>query len=352
MVMVKHKNGKRCSKSFLPGGISALCRAWKTKRPGWELTGPDLRLIRSCLGKLAKDKAILTNRERKKPHYITLRDAAIIIRRYMVSVLTCRDKSFTHDRFFSSLLMISLLPCIGARGGDLAWSREGEPDQTLQFQEKELSLDPGGVSLANVTLRIRITNYKGNLGGRGAAQKHTIRRSQRKENFMLDTIVLMIRDFRKLGLFLRSIEEILETAKAHPRRLIVVGTDEDATRPVLLDLKRSQNYEDPDGDEQALGQRRITTKKKDLCHIAGVTVPKRFSTHAFRRGTASDLSRLPGDTWRLVASVDISNLLGHHNGKGRNKLAETYADASTEEASRARESDLPLLRPNDDDGTT
>jgi hypothetical protein len=291
-------------------------------------------------------------RERENLHYITLRDAAIIIRRHMVSVLTCRDKYFTHDWFFNSLLTISLSPCTGARGGDLAWSREGEPDQALQFQETELSLDPGGVSLANVTLRIRITNYKGNPGGWGAAQKHTIRGSQRKENFMLDTIVLMVRDFRKLGLLLRSIEEILERAKAHPRRLIVVGTDEDATRPVLLDLKRSQNYEDPDGDEQALGQRRITTKKKDLCHIAGVTFPKRFGTHAFRRGTASDLSRLPGDTWRLGASVDFSNLLGHQNAKGRDKLAETYADASTEEASRARESDLPLLRPNDDDGTT
>jgi hypothetical protein len=240
--------------------------------------------------------------------------------------------------------MMSLLFCIGARGGDLA---------ALQLQETELSLDPGTVSLANLTLRIRIKSYKGNTSGRGAAQRHTIRTFQRKENFMLDPIVLMIRDLRKRGLFLGTTEEILKRAKAHPRRIIVIGAaaDEDAKRPVFIHLGYSQNYGD-DG-EQPVHQRGMVAKTQQLFQIAGVVGDlKGLGTHALRRGAASDLSRAPEDTWRTGASDHVAYLLGHSGeGNGRNKLVERYADAATEDASRARESNLPLRQPGGD-GTT
>jgi hypothetical protein len=119
---------------------------------------------------------------------------------------------------------------------------------------------------------------------------------------------------------------------------------------VLVNIGRSQNYEDLDG-EQALRQRRMAAKMKDLCHIAGVTDLKGFGTHAFRRRTASSLSRLPGNSWRSGASINVSNLLNGNGPNGRNKPAEKYADASTQDASRARESALPLLQTGDD-GTT
>jgi hypothetical protein len=174
---------------------------------------------------------------------------------------------------------------------------------------------------------------------------------QRKENFIFDPIVLMIRDLRRRGLLLGSTEEILERAKAHPRRIIVVGTEEYAKSPVLVDLGYSQNY--GDGGERALSQPGMAAKIQELCQIAGVTGDLRgFGAHALRRGAASDLSRVPGDTWRAGASDHVSYVLGHPGGgNGLNKLAERYADTATEDASRARESDLPL-QPGDDDGTT
>jgi hypothetical protein len=103
------------------------------KRPSWGLTTSDLRLIRSCLGKLTRDKAISTNRDRKKRPYITLRDTSIIVRRCTVSVLTCPDISFTHDWFSSSLLIMSLLLCTGARGGDL--TVPGAADSNLALEQ-------------------------------------------------------------------------------------------------------------------------------------------------------------------------------------------------------------------------
>jgi hypothetical protein len=132
------------------------------KCPGWRLAANDERVIRNCLRKFNKTKAILTNRDRQESHYVTLRDAFIIARRCTVSAFNHSDTSLTCDELTDSLLMMSLLICIGVRGGDLAWSFEGQHDQALQLQDVELSLNEGGVSLADVTLWMCITNDKGN----------------------------------------------------------------------------------------------------------------------------------------------------------------------------------------------
>jgi hypothetical protein len=43
----------------------------------------------------------------------------------------------------------------------------------------------------------------------------------------------------------------------------------------------------------------MVAKMKDIYRIASVTADMRgFGTHAFRRGRASDLSRVPVETWR------------------------------------------------------
>jgi hypothetical protein len=95
------------------------------KRPGRKLATLGKRLIRSCLGKLNKTKAISTNQDRQKPYYVIIPDALTIARGSAVSTFTPSDIYLICDELGSSLLIMSLLLSIGARGGDLTWSFEG-----------------------------------------------------------------------------------------------------------------------------------------------------------------------------------------------------------------------------------
>jgi hypothetical protein len=52
----------------------------------------------------------------------------------------------------------------------------------------------------------------------------------------------VVSGLRKRGLLLGTTKDILDRAKAHPQRLIVIGTEEDTKRPMLPSLKHGQTY--------------------------------------------------------------------------------------------------------------
>jgi len=67
------------------------------------------------------------------------------------------------------------------------------------------------------------------------------------------------------GVLSGTVEEILARAANHPQRRIIIGTREDANKPVICLVRKSQSYNTTNTMPRALC---VTPLKNDLCRVA------------------------------------------------------------------------------------
>lgn len=98
------------------------------------------------------------------------------------------------------------------------------------------------------------------------AVRHRVTGFQRRENLILDPIVLPIASLRFRNILSGTVAEILAKAAARPDRRIVIAPA-DAHKPVLCQVPYGDNYRD---DNRASRAVQILTYIGELCYIAGV----------------------------------------------------------------------------------
>jgi hypothetical protein len=129
----------------------------------------------------------------------------------------------------------------------------------------------------------------------------------------------------------------------------VIGTPEDATKPVIQRLTKCARFQPgvkSHSDPMTMGDMSMTLR--ELCRNAGVTQEGSIAIHSLRRRTAYDLNHVPSKLWQSGADLRVADVLGQSKSSTDKHLSEQYAQASTVDAARARESILPTLGPNDD----
>jgi hypothetical protein len=141
-------------------GVRALVSEAKVRFPGWELQPREHQIIDAHIAGLIKTNELRTHRFAKALPSLQLQSAIIIARR---ALARAAEEPRPFDAVANQILILSLLVSTALRAGGLGWLPEdGGPDTALQLREIELSLNDGGVSLADVTLWININRYKGN----------------------------------------------------------------------------------------------------------------------------------------------------------------------------------------------
>jgi hypothetical protein len=268
----------------------------RIRYPEWDLQDSDDATITNCIDHLLATYVVRKHRFSEDPPALRLQSAIIIARGNLVQAI---EESLPFDPVSNQILILSVLVSTGARAGDIGWVSQDSPDRALQLKETELHLlsGSGESSLNNVVSEMGTTQYKGDRTRDCQTHRHSISTYEQPGNAALDTVGLSIASFMRRGLLQDrgdTLEEILARADADPLRRICLRT-EDLHKPFLLPLTKNASY---------------------------------------------------NDELRAASSGNIS--LGH---SGQNKavgLAARYADGSTENASRVRESVLPVLQPGED----
>ena len=129
---------------------------------GWKITPEDKHLIDNCIRRLIDEGKIRDQPPGEPLPSLRLQPAMVIARKNLMNALESSPPHLSTDTLVHQLFILSLLVDTAARDGDIDYTGEDGPYKALQVREIELFLRPGEAILRNVSLRISITQYKGN----------------------------------------------------------------------------------------------------------------------------------------------------------------------------------------------